>query len=293
VGGTWGGTCAGAVLPVPEACNGKDDDCNGGTDEKLQTTAYPDTDGDGFGAGQSVVVCLDEPGYADNDDDCYDQNADAFPGQTKFFSTDRGDGSLDYDCDGIIAEDLSSGPPAEIGSWGLSSTNTHAWLPMNKTYVFAVRYQPAGKRRLALFHGELQRTSGASGSLRIALCQDAGGVPGAELEPSTTSVDISTFNTWTSSPTAFDVSFAGTHLLEANVVYWLVAHIDGSNLGETATAVVIPRVATTAGYDAAFLVPATGGGIVATAPDGVAWGKHYPFPWTLDGSVVSGGGAFH
>ena len=32
--------------------------------------------------------------------DCYDANANAYPQQTSFFSTNRGDGSFDYDCNG-------------------------------------------------------------------------------------------------------------------------------------------------------------------------------------------------
>ena len=32
--------------------------------------------------------------------DCYDNNLDARPGQTNFFTVQRGDGSFDYDCDG-------------------------------------------------------------------------------------------------------------------------------------------------------------------------------------------------
>lgn len=32
--------------------------------------------------------------------DCYDKNSSAYPGQTNYFKTDRGDGSFDYDCDG-------------------------------------------------------------------------------------------------------------------------------------------------------------------------------------------------
>ncbi len=47
-GGFWG-ACAGQVLPAPEACNGKDDDCNGATD-----------DGDLCGSGRVCTsgVCL-------------------------------------------------------------------------------------------------------------------------------------------------------------------------------------------------------------------------------------------
>ncbi len=37
--GTWSGTCAGAQGPVPEVCNGRDDNCNGSTDEIPTCTA--------------------------------------------------------------------------------------------------------------------------------------------------------------------------------------------------------------------------------------------------------------
>ncbi len=39
--------------------------------------------------------------------DCYDANANAKPGQTNYFTTNRGDGSFDYDCNG--AEERQSG----------------------------------------------------------------------------------------------------------------------------------------------------------------------------------------
>lgn len=43
--------------------------------------------------------------------DCYDSNANAKPGQTSVFSSNRGDGSFDYDCDGGI-----SASPYDIGT---------------------------------------------------------------------------------------------------------------------------------------------------------------------------------
>lgn len=39
--------------------------------------------------------------------DCYDNNANAKPGQTAYFGTNRGDGSFDYDCDGSVTRDPS------------------------------------------------------------------------------------------------------------------------------------------------------------------------------------------
>jgi hypothetical protein len=45
------------------------------------------------------MVCGDCPdGSVDNNEDCYDQNLLVHPGQTEFYTTDRGDGSFDYNC---------------------------------------------------------------------------------------------------------------------------------------------------------------------------------------------------
>lgn len=70
-------------------------------DAGCERTYYRDADGDGFGdAGDSVSACVRPGGYVDNDEDCFDGNADAFPGQPSLFYEDRGDGSFDYNCDG-------------------------------------------------------------------------------------------------------------------------------------------------------------------------------------------------
>lgn len=65
------------------------------------TTFYRDSDNDGFGdPNETTVACEAPDGYVGNADDCYDDSADAKPGQTAYFDTDRGDGSYDYDCVG-------------------------------------------------------------------------------------------------------------------------------------------------------------------------------------------------
>ena len=64
-------------------------------------TGYLDSDNDGYGAGSVQNICSGDTlplGYVSNSDDCYDNNADARPGQTSCFTIDRGDRSFDYDC---------------------------------------------------------------------------------------------------------------------------------------------------------------------------------------------------
>ncbi|GMV42429.1 MAG: hypothetical protein AMXMBFR64_41450 [Myxococcales bacterium] len=101
-----GGDCNdgdGGMNPAQaEACNGKDDDCDGAVDEEGAagcSTYWTDADGDGFGTSPSKCLC----GPSGNlsvlqAGDCYDANALAKPGQGGWFTTHRGDGSFDYDC---------------------------------------------------------------------------------------------------------------------------------------------------------------------------------------------------
>ncbi len=104
-----GGDCNdnnGSVSPGKfEACNGVDDNCDGSIDEPGAsgcTTYYYDGDLDGFG-DPDKSQCLCAPSVATKynvttNTDCYDANANARPNQTAFFTTHRGDGSFDYDC---------------------------------------------------------------------------------------------------------------------------------------------------------------------------------------------------
>lgn len=97
-----------------ERCNSKDDDCDQLTDEADGPLPpigcemfYPDADHDGRGAaagGKCLCAGTDEV-PATNHEDCYDGNAEAKPGQTKFFERDRGDGSFDFDCDGAAQQE--------------------------------------------------------------------------------------------------------------------------------------------------------------------------------------------
>jgi hypothetical protein len=69
---------------APEVCSGKDDDCDGLTDEDdpsldLDTMIlwYDDGDGDGYGVPSNAVqACVQPSGKADNTDDCDDSDPD-------------------------------------------------------------------------------------------------------------------------------------------------------------------------------------------------------------------------
>ena len=97
------------VNPVAdEICNGKDDDCNGATDEDTAvgcTVYYLDADRDGFGIpGSSKCSCGPEDPYDSLDpSDCNDKNADINPDAVEACN------DLDDDCDGATDEENATG----------------------------------------------------------------------------------------------------------------------------------------------------------------------------------------
>lgn len=88
-----------------ETCNGLDDDCDGTEDDGVGSVWYLDADGDHYGdPAVSQTACTRPSSYTLDGSDCYDLSPDAFPGQVISFSSDRGDGSFDYNCDGVQTE---------------------------------------------------------------------------------------------------------------------------------------------------------------------------------------------
>ena len=91
----------GTVNPsATETCDGIDNNCAAGVDEiGAQGCAlhYIDGDSDGFGVASACTCGPAFPYTATVGGDCYDSNDLAYPGQTSFFSSHRGDGSFDYE----------------------------------------------------------------------------------------------------------------------------------------------------------------------------------------------------
>jgi hypothetical protein len=87
-----------------ESCDGVDNDCDGSVDEANAQGCLPwyaDSDGDGYGVGSSSCLCSPVGNLtAGQGGDCYDGNASARPGQSAWFTSHRGDGNHDFNCDG-------------------------------------------------------------------------------------------------------------------------------------------------------------------------------------------------
>ena len=84
-----------------EVCNGIDDNCDGEVDEEVTTTAWLDTDGDGFGDPETESeVCEVPAGSVQNGGDCDDSNSAISPSAEEICN------GVDDDCDGDIDDGL-------------------------------------------------------------------------------------------------------------------------------------------------------------------------------------------
>ena len=91
---------------MPEICDGRDNDCDGSTDEeKAQITWYRDEDSDGFGAADTTVIaCVPPEGFSVMWTDCDDNDPEVHPKASEVCD------ARDNDCNGradFVASDGS------------------------------------------------------------------------------------------------------------------------------------------------------------------------------------------
>ena len=81
-----------------ELCDGIDNNCNNIVDDAATdaSTWFIDYDGDGYGGTISTQSCTQPQYYVQNDDDCNDLQASAYPGSTEICD------GIDNDCNGWI-----------------------------------------------------------------------------------------------------------------------------------------------------------------------------------------------
>ncbi len=123
-GGSWSaaaGDCNdgnGAIHPgATEVCNGVDDNCAGGIDEGIATSAwYRDVDNDTFGdVSQRQDRCSAPNGFVGDSADCDDTNPAINPDAQEICN------AVDDDCDGLIDTNDPTLDPTALGTWYLDA----------------------------------------------------------------------------------------------------------------------------------------------------------------------------
>jgi hypothetical protein len=102
-----------------ETCNHSDDDCDGETDEGVQTVFYADADQDGFGTSNHFALsCYAPDGFVGDTTDCNDNDMNIHPFLAEVCNY------VDDNCDGRIDEALQSIFYADSDSDGYGNLNT-------------------------------------------------------------------------------------------------------------------------------------------------------------------------
>ncbi len=114
---------------MTEFCNLQDDDCDGLTDEEVQTVFYADADGDGFGdAAENMLACTQPVGFVNDHTDCDDNittGNPVFPGAPESCNY------IDDNCNALIDEGVETlfYEDADNDTYGNPAISTLACTP--------------------------------------------------------------------------------------------------------------------------------------------------------------------
>ena len=131
-----------------ERCNDADDDCDGEIDEDPVDgdIYFYDSDGDGYGAGDPVLRCIDGTGWVDNADDCDDYDDSSYPDAPEYC-----DGE-DQNCDGLA--DNGADCPCEHLNW---SGDSYMFCELSKKWTQSRNYcQDYGYNLISVNSGDEQ-----------------------------------------------------------------------------------------------------------------------------------------
>ena len=128
-------SCNSCYPGAVEACDGVDNNCDGSTDEINAIGCvdyYQDLDGDGYGNSNSFCQCGPTGSYdTTQSGDCYDNGQNdylAYPGQTTYPTSPRGDSSWDYNCDGVVTKQWTGAESCSENWTGSATGCTKGWV---------------------------------------------------------------------------------------------------------------------------------------------------------------------
>ncbi len=113
-----------AVFPeAEEICNEVDDDCDGETDEEVESLWFQDADGDGSGDFRIAIYACEQPaGHVADDLDCDDADPARYP-----TATDTPYDGIDQDCTDVDATCADLGPTYE-GNVSVGGSDDISWF---------------------------------------------------------------------------------------------------------------------------------------------------------------------
>ncbi len=171
-----------------EVCDGRDNDCDGLTDEDDATDApswYADVDGDGYGDPDATTHACETPtGYVDQARDCDDHDPDVRPGAPEVCD------AVDNDCDGLV-DDADPGVDVSAGGTWYADADTDGYG--DAAAPTSACAQPSGTVSDAT---DCDDADGAVHPAATEVCNGLDDDCDGDVDDADSSVDLSTATTW-------------------------------------------------------------------------------------------------